>query len=156
MIDIVPEYRWNMDDAPRPIAAMAKTWAAGKRIPLHIRRRGQLLHAVSGIMRIETAEAAWIVPPARALWLPPEMPHSIVMRSRLDMRTIYIDRAACEALHAYPVCYQSCYRVSPLAAVECLVGRCRGMCRNSQDRVECRHWIEPPVEAKHKFVEVSL
>ena len=57
---------------------------------------------------------------------------------------------------AYPVCCQSCYRVSPLAAVECLVGRCRGMCRNSQDRVECRHWIETPVEAKHKFVEVSL
>jgi quercetin dioxygenase-like cupin family protein len=73
MIDIVPEYRRNMDDAPRPIAAMAKTWAAGERIPLHIHRRGQLLHAVSGIMRVETAEAAWIVPPARALWLPPEL-----------------------------------------------------------------------------------
>jgi hypothetical protein len=98
MIDIVPEYRRNMDDAPRPIAAMAKTWAADERIPLHIHRRGQLLHAVSGIMRVETAKAAWIVPPARALWLPPEMPHSIVMRSRLDMRTIYIDRAACDAL----------------------------------------------------------
>jgi CRISPR-associated protein (TIGR02584 family) len=25
---------------------------------------------------------------------------------------------------AYPVCCQSCYRVSPLTAVECLVGRC--------------------------------
>ena len=57
---------------------------------------------------------------------------------------------------AYPVCCQSYYRVSPLAAVECLVGRCRGMCRESQDRVECRHWIETPVEAEHKFVEVSL
>ena len=57
---------------------------------------------------------------------------------------------------AYPVCCQSCYRVSARTAVECLVGRCRGMCRNSQDRVECRHGIETPVEAKHKFVEVSL
>lgn len=57
---------------------------------------------------------------------------------------------------AYPVCCQSYYRVSPLAAVECLVGRCRGMCRNSHDRVERGHWIETPVEAEHKFVEVSL
>ena len=56
---------------------------------------------------------------------------------------------------AYPVCCQSYYRVSPLAAVECLVGRCRGMCRESQDRVECRHWIETPIEPEHKFVEVS-
>lgn len=103
MIDIVPEYRRNMDDAPRPIAAMAKTWAADERIPLHIHRRGQLLHAVSGIMRVETAETAWIVPPARALWLPPELPHSITMRSRLEMRTIYIDRATCGTLQRQPV-----------------------------------------------------
>ena len=57
---------------------------------------------------------------------------------------------------AYPVCCQSCYRVSPLAAVEGLIGRCRCMCRDPQDRVECCHWIEAPVEAEHKFVEVSL
>lgn len=103
MTDIQPEYRRNMDDAPRQVAAMAKTWGAGERIPLHIHRRGQLLHAVTGIMRVETAEAAWIVPPARALWLPPQKPHSVTMRSRLDMRTVYIDPAACEALPAQPV-----------------------------------------------------
>ena len=57
---------------------------------------------------------------------------------------------------AYPVCCQSYYRMSPLTAVEYLVGRCRGMYRNSQDRVECGHWIETPVEAEHKFVEISL
>ena len=103
MTDIVPEYRRNMDDAPRPVAAMAKTWAAGERIPLHIHRRGQLLHAVTGIMRVETAQAAWIVPPARALWLPPQWPHSIVMRGRLEMRTIYIDPPACAALPKQPM-----------------------------------------------------
>ncbi|MEP7030411.1 MAG: helix-turn-helix transcriptional regulator [Pseudolabrys sp.] len=92
-----------MDDAPRQVAAMAKSWAAGEHIPLHIHRRGQLLHAVTGIMRVETAEAAWIVPPARALWLPPQKPHSVSMRGRLDMRTVYIDPAACEALPGQPV-----------------------------------------------------
>jgi hypothetical protein len=103
MTDIVPEYRRNMDDAPRPVAAMAKTWAVGEQIPLHIHRRGQLLHAVTGIMRVETAEAAWIIPPARALWLPPQLPHRITMRSRLDMRTIYIAAPACETLPQQPV-----------------------------------------------------
>ena len=99
----IPEYRRNMDDAPRQVAAMAKSWGPGEHIPLHMHRRGQLLHAVTGIMRVETAEAAWIVPPARALWLPPERPHSVTMRSRLDMRTVYIDAAACEALPQQPV-----------------------------------------------------
>ncbi|MCF8478218.1 MAG: helix-turn-helix transcriptional regulator [Pseudolabrys sp.] len=98
-----PEYRRNLDDSPRTVAAMAKTWAAGEHIPLHIHRRGQLLHAVTGVMRVETAQAAWIVPPARALWLPPQLPHSVTMRSHLEMRTIYIDPAACEKLPRQPV-----------------------------------------------------
>ena len=92
-----------MDDAPRPVAAMAKSWGAGEHIPLHIHRRGQLLHAVTGIMRVETAQAAWIVPPARALWLPPQKPHSVSIRGALDMRTVYIDAAACEPLPQQPV-----------------------------------------------------
>jgi AraC-like DNA-binding protein len=69
-----PVYRRNMDDAPRPVAVMARTLDLGHRIPLHMHRRGQLLYAVSGIMRVETEAAAWIVPPARGLWLPPQWP----------------------------------------------------------------------------------
>ena len=82
---------------------MARTLEAGHGIPLHMHRRGQLLHAVSGIMRVETAEAAWIVPPARALWLPPQWPHSVTMRSHVEMRTIYIDPSACAGLPQQPV-----------------------------------------------------
>jgi AraC-like DNA-binding protein len=99
----LPIYRRNMDDAPRPVAVMAKPCAAGDHIPLHIHRRGQLLHATSGIMRVETAGAAWILPPARALWLPPQLPHSVTMRSHIEMRTVYIDASACAALPGKPV-----------------------------------------------------
>jgi AraC-like DNA-binding protein len=102
MTDTIPVYRRNMDDAPRQVAVMARTFGAGHRLPLHIHRRGQLLHAVSGIMRVETAEAAWIVPPARALWLPPQWPHSVTMRSHIEMRTIYIDDGACQTLPQQP------------------------------------------------------
>jgi AraC-like DNA-binding protein/quercetin dioxygenase-like cupin family protein len=98
-----PEYRPNMDNAPRPVAVMAKTCGANEHIPLHIHRRGQLLHATSGIMRVETAEAAWILPPARAVWLPPQMPHSVRMRSKVEMRTVYIAPKLCQALPAAPV-----------------------------------------------------
>lgn len=103
MPDTLPEYRRNMDDAPRQVAVMARTLEVGHTIPLHMHRRGQLLHAVAGIMRVETAEAAWIVPPARALWLPSAWPHSVAMRSHVEMRTVYIDAAACEALPQQPV-----------------------------------------------------
>lgn len=98
----LPHYRRNLDDAPRPVAVLARTLEPGHTIPLHMHRRGQLLHAVAGIMRVETAQAAWIVPPARALWLPPQLPHSVTMRSHCEMRTIYIDPPACAALPGQP------------------------------------------------------
>jgi AraC-like DNA-binding protein len=97
-----PEYRRNLDDAPRPVAAMARAWRDGDSIPLHVHRRGQLIHAASGIMRIETETSAWIVPPALALWMPPQYPHSMVMRGHLEMRTVYIDARACGPLPAEP------------------------------------------------------
>jgi AraC-like DNA-binding protein/quercetin dioxygenase-like cupin family protein len=97
-----PVYRRNLDDAPRQVAVMARTIEVGHAIPLHMHRRGQVLHATSGIMRVETAQAAWILPPARALWLPPERPHSVTMRSHVEMRTVYIAPAACAGLPQHP------------------------------------------------------
>lgn len=101
--ELRPEYRNNRDDAPRPVAAMAKTYPDGDRIPLHLHKRGQLIHAIHGTMKVETAEAAWIVPPALALWMPPAYPHGMVMRGELAMRTIYIDPQACRELPQTPL-----------------------------------------------------
>lgn len=103
MEEKAPVYRRNMDDAPRPVAVMARTLELGHCIPLHVHRRGQLLYAVSGIMRVETEAAAWIVPPARGLWLPPQWPHSVTMRSHVEMRTVYVTPAACGALPTQPM-----------------------------------------------------
>lgn len=98
-----PEYRNNRDDAPRAVAAMAKTYPDGGHIPLHIHKRGQLIHAISGTMKVETADAAWIVPPALALWMPPACPHQMAMRGELAMRTVYIDPDACRTLPPAPI-----------------------------------------------------
>jgi AraC-like DNA-binding protein len=103
MAQRLPQYRRNLDDAPRRVAVMARAWTLGEHIPLHIHRRAQLLHATTGIMRVETEAAAWIVPPARALWLPAELPHSVTMRSHVEMRTIYFDPGVCGALPAQAV-----------------------------------------------------
>ncbi len=98
-----PLYRPNMDDAPRTVAVLASSRPPGDCIPLHVHRRGQLTYAVSGIMRVETPDAAWILPPARALWLPPQWPHTVIMRSHVEMRTVYIDEPHCAALPQQPL-----------------------------------------------------
>jgi AraC-like DNA-binding protein len=93
-----PVYRRNLDDVPRPVAALARTLPDGEQIPFHMHRRGQLLHAMQGVMRVETDAAAWIIPPARALWIPPRLGHGVTARSHLEMRTVYVAEDACAAL----------------------------------------------------------
>jgi AraC-like DNA-binding protein len=95
-------YRPNLDDVPRPVAVLPSSKDAGEQIPLHHHRRGQLTFAFSGIIRVETPEAAWIQPPARALWLPPQWPHTIIMRSHVELRAVYIDEPHCAALPHKP------------------------------------------------------
>ena len=156
MTDTTPEYRRNLDDAPRQVAVLARTFDAGHHIPLHMHRRGQLLHAVSGIMRVETAEAAWIVPPARALWLPPQWPHSVTMRSHVEMRTIYIDAGALRSAAAAACAggdFRAAARADPGAA-----GR-TGRLRRERPRRHCRatdpHRARPPARAQARSADAA-
>lgn len=79
-----------------PVGAMPKDFPAGHRIAPHRHERGQLLYATRGVMRVETAPGpganggSWVVPPQRALWIPPGIEHAIRMDGAVAMRTLYI------------------------------------------------------------------
>jgi AraC-like DNA-binding protein len=77
-----------------PITGLARRYPEGTSVPAHRHRRGQLVHAESGVMRVTTPEGIWIVPPARALWLPVGMLHEVRMEGDVEARTIYLDRPA--------------------------------------------------------------
>jgi AraC-like DNA-binding protein/mannose-6-phosphate isomerase-like protein (cupin superfamily) len=104
---------YNADDyqtVPRPIAALPKSFADGHIVPPHHHPRDQFIYAVSGVMRVRTQGEAWIVPPDRAVYLPAGMDHGIVMRGRVEMRTLYITSDAHRDLPRRP----SVLEVSPL------------------------------------------
>ncbi|MDD3836899.1 MAG: helix-turn-helix domain-containing protein [Phenylobacterium sp.] len=86
------------------------TYRDGETIERHSHSWGQLIYAASGTMRVATDEAAWLVPPTRAIWVPPRVAHEIHMRGQTAMRTLYIapERAsalppACRALEVSPL-----------------------------------------------------
>ncbi|MDH3580469.1 MAG: helix-turn-helix transcriptional regulator [Hyphomicrobiales bacterium] len=96
----------NPDDyqaIPRNVAAMAKSFAAGSATHPHTHARDQLLYAVEGVMRVTTRDAAWIVPPDRALYMPGGEVHGVAMRRRVEMRTLYIEPTAAPGLPQKPV-----------------------------------------------------
>jgi AraC-like DNA-binding protein len=55
----------------RSFRGRAEDHPAGAVIPPHRHRGAQLLFASSGVLRVEAARSHWVVPPNRAVWLPP-------------------------------------------------------------------------------------
>ncbi len=61
---------------------------------------GQLVYAASGAVHVATAAQVWLIPPARAVWLPPHARHSLRMKGRTTLRTLYVPPDACTGLGA--------------------------------------------------------
>ncbi len=81
--------------SPRPLVGFAMDYPGGMETAEHAHQRGQLLYAVSGVMRITTPEAAYVVPPSMALFLPAGALHAIRMEGPVAMRSLVLrDRAA--------------------------------------------------------------
>jgi AraC-like DNA-binding protein len=72
------------------VRSLAETYRAGGRIPRHEHPWGQLAYAIRGVLRVTTPAAEWMAPPTRAIWLPPHVPHEILMQGETAMRTLYL------------------------------------------------------------------
>jgi len=88
----------DLSDTGRPVQPLARTYPRGLFIEPHAHVWGQLLYAMSGVMWVETPHEALAVPPQRAVWLPPGVPHGIRVVSDLQMRNIYLRPALAETL----------------------------------------------------------
>ncbi|MNJ99169.1 HTH-type transcriptional repressor of iron proteins A [compost metagenome] len=68
----------------------ARSYPRGTRLGLHVHREAQLLFASSGVMQVTTPKGRWLVPPARAVWLPPGIEHAVDMLADIEMRALLI------------------------------------------------------------------
>lgn len=87
--------REDYQSVPRPIGAMAENYEAGYLSSTHRHAHAQLLYAVAGVMEVATMEGLWVVPPQRAVWLPPNTDHSMRARGAVALRTLYVRPDAC-------------------------------------------------------------
>lgn len=80
----------DLDSAQYPIQPLARTYPRGLAIDPHVHDWGQLLYAESGVMWVDTPSTARLVPPHRAVWIPPHIDHGVRVVSDLEMRNIYL------------------------------------------------------------------
>ena len=81
----------ELQDVPRPVAALAEDYSAGHLEAAHSHRRAQLLYASKGVMSVLTEAGGFVVPPQRAVWVPSGTRHEVRCRDAVSLRTLYVD-----------------------------------------------------------------
>ncbi|CAN0621845.1 Transcriptional regulator, AraC family [Burkholderia multivorans] len=90
VIDIPPEFA---PTAVHPMRVRARPLAAGVRVPRHTHAWAQMAYASRGVLRVATAGTTWMVPPSRAIWVPPRVTHEVVVVEDAYLRTLYVDES---------------------------------------------------------------
>lgn len=100
----------RFDRTDLPVTALAEDYPSGQVTPLHQHPNAQLIHAVCGVMVVNTDYGQWIVPPTRGLWIPGGIDHTTRMVGEVKMRTAYINAVASSELPKHCVVL----KISPL------------------------------------------
>jgi AraC-like DNA-binding protein len=77
-------------NVPRPVIALARDLPPSHEIDWHSHPRFQLVYAARGVMTVDTRDATWVVPPQRAVWMPPTVAHRLTARGEVQLRSLYV------------------------------------------------------------------
>jgi AraC-like DNA-binding protein len=93
-LTILTHTRWQPPDlAPtlaRPVRALARDLDITQSLAPHQHAYGQVTFALSGVLRVSTPGSSWIVPPLRAIWVAPEVVHSVHVLEDARLRPLGI------------------------------------------------------------------
>src|SRR5688572_13324663 len=74
----------------RPLRAKQHRMATDTRVVPHHHPWGQLALSPSGVVRLTVEHGTYLVPPSRALWVPPGVEHAVTVVEDADLRTLYL------------------------------------------------------------------
>jgi len=74
----------------RPLRAKARVLEHLTDIQPHRHDWAQLVFSMTGAVRVNTEASTYIVPPSRAVWIPPGLVHAVTAIERCDLRTVYL------------------------------------------------------------------
>lgn len=89
--DPLPRRAPSVDE---PVTMNLRSLPPDVAVPAHRHPWAQLAYPIRGAIRICAAGMAWIVPPNRAVWIPPEIDHDLTVLGAVELRTLYVASAA--------------------------------------------------------------
>jgi AraC-like DNA-binding protein len=72
-----------------PVKAFAEDLAPGHDTGWHRHQRAQLVMSAAGTLTCETRDGTWVVPPDRAVWIPPGRHHRLSCSGPVAVRALY-------------------------------------------------------------------
>ena len=79
-----------MPDSARPVRAKRQRLNTDTRVVPHRHPWAQLAVSTTGVVRLTVAHGTYIVPPSRALWIPPGVEHAVTVVEDAELLTLYM------------------------------------------------------------------
>ncbi|GIZ53979.1 AraC family transcriptional regulator [Noviherbaspirillum aridicola] len=89
-----PNLPGRSPSSERPVRVVARDLAAAELLAAHSHEWGQITYALDGVIRVTAADTTWIVPPQRAIWIPPHAVHEVSTLEPTRLRALYIHARA--------------------------------------------------------------
>src|SRR5581483_8291377 len=116
--------RLTPDDEPFLLARTHYTiYSSGLEGPPHSHPWTQLLYATTGAMTVTAGASTWLIPPGKAVFIPPGCLHSIRMWGEVTMQSLYLrdpalPDSACRVLSVTPFLRELIVRIVELVALD--------------------------------------
>ena len=76
--------------AARPLRAKLLRLRADTRVVPHAHPWGQIALSSTGVIRVTASHGSYIVPPSRAVWIPPGVEHAVTVIEDAELLTLYL------------------------------------------------------------------
>jgi AraC-like DNA-binding protein len=124
------------------VRSLATNYASGYQIASHRHSWHQLLYATSGAMTVSTERSSWMIPTARAVFIPAQCVHAIRMWGTVQMRTLYLspplsnfEKLECHVLEVAPLLRELILRAVERMGLDSRVGHDSRMIGLLEDEV---------------------
>ncbi len=74
-----------------PVRLYTRQMEANTRFPRHTHPWAQVAYSHNSVLRVQAGDTAWVVPPSRAIWIPPGIEHEVWVVEAAFLRTLYAD-----------------------------------------------------------------
>ncbi len=82
-----------MPTARRTVRSKQQRLRADTRVVPHSHPWGQVALSATGVVRVTSPDASYIVPPSRAVWIPPSVEHAVTVIEDAELLTLYLHQA---------------------------------------------------------------